>query len=318
MFADNPQGVGLGRSGVLFTWLYCPAGSDIACRTMVNSFLTFAVEQGLWLSAALLALGFAALLAGWDAFRDETAAPAGRVGILSLLTAAFAGILSGMMSNCFDFSIARELLNPPDTALNSYLQFVLTALWCVLPVGLLIAAGRGNYRRLGKRLTAGILLSVLLLSALYFTGKCLDHPVTGQILHQAGVTVVSIEERASLPKLLFIPDDRVLPLRAALDWLRRTCPGYNYLIPLTGVSRAAFALTADTVVLCGRNCFWSEKLAGRRIYLLLPAAVLPRLPAAVRIVFLPEFDNDGYNRRWKELLATGKSGSGRSCEIRFY
>ncbi len=125
IIADNPQGVGLERSGFLFTLLYCPPENDITCRTMINSFLTFAVEQGLWMSLLLLSFLFTATFLGLVSFVDTQETKTRRVFILGLLSAIFAGGLSGIMSTCFDLNIANELLNlPQSTELNIYMQSV--------------------------------------------------------------------------------------------------------------------------------------------------------------------------------------------------
>ena len=102
IIADNPQGVGAKRSGFLFTRLYCPPENNITCRTMINSFLTFAVEQGLWMSLLLLILLFSAVFLGILGFIDMKEPKNKRILILSLLSSIFAGGLSGIMSTCFD------------------------------------------------------------------------------------------------------------------------------------------------------------------------------------------------------------------------
>ncbi|MDR1305926.1 MAG: O-antigen ligase family protein [Verrucomicrobiales bacterium] len=61
MLADAPLGVGAGKSGQFYMDWYQPLTATAGYRTMVNSFLTFATEQGLM----MLGLCLAGLLVFW-------------------------------------------------------------------------------------------------------------------------------------------------------------------------------------------------------------------------------------------------------------
>jgi hypothetical protein len=56
MLADTPSGVGAGNSGQMYMDWYQPLTAKEGYRTMVNSYLTFAVEQGLWVFAGISVL----------------------------------------------------------------------------------------------------------------------------------------------------------------------------------------------------------------------------------------------------------------------
>jgi len=321
IIADNPQGVGLERSGFLFTLLYCPPGNDITCRTMINSFLTLAAEQGLWVSLLLLSFLFTATFLGLVSFIDTGEIKTRRVFILSLLTAIFAGGLSGIMSTCFDLNTVNELLNlPQGTELNIYMQSVLLIIWCILPFLLIsTVSNRANLKNIGKSGALALLLSTVIIVIMYSTGKYFERAPSCEITQRVETTFVTIKRNDSFSSLLFIPDENTLTFKESLSWLKQNYPDYNYEIPLTEFSRKSFESSHDTIVLCGKNSFWSNKISNPNIHLLLPSSILTELPSNVKIIFLPAFDNNGHNPVWKELVASTKHfNSKNKCKIKFY
>ncbi|MFA6716069.1 MAG: O-antigen ligase family protein [Victivallales bacterium] len=315
IIADNPQGVGRGRSGLLFTQLYCPPGNNIVCRTMINSFLTFAVEQGLWMSLALSFFLFTVMFSGLICFVDSRENKTRRVVILSWFTVVLAGGLSGIMSTCFDLDTCGKLLSlSPATDLNVYMQSVILLIWCLLPFLLLIVIfKRGNYRHLMKSGSAAFALSLVIVTLMYFAGRYFEPSPKCKIVRRGKTPFISIAGKDSFSHLLFIPDDNVLSIRESLMWLKQNYRGYNYEIPLTEVSGEIFTYPRDIVVLCGKNSFWAGKVSVPIIHLLLPDSILNHLSSSVQTIFLSAFDRNGHNAVWKELAAS-KCG----CEIKFY
>jgi O-Antigen ligase len=59
MIAENPFGVGAGRSGEAYMQWYQPVEARMRYRTLVNSYLTFAAEWGLPITCAAVFLAFA-------------------------------------------------------------------------------------------------------------------------------------------------------------------------------------------------------------------------------------------------------------------
>lgn len=320
IIADNPQGVGAERSGFLFSNLYCPPENDITCRTMINSFLTFAAEHGLWLSLLLLSFLYTAVFLGLVNFMNAKDIEKRRIFILSMLTAILAGGLSGLMSTCFDLNIANELPNlSQSTELNIYMQSVLLIIWCLLPVLLIITiADKVKFKNIVKSSLLALLLSSTIIIIMYSTGKYFKQASKNQIMQRGETTFISIENNDLFLNLLFVPDKNTMTFKESLSWLKQNYPEYNYLIPLTELSKKSF-VNSDTVVLCGENSFWSNKISTSRIHLLLPNSILSHLPSNVKTIFLPVFDNNGYNAMWKELVSSTKySDSKNKCKIKFY
>ena len=97
MIAQIPQGVGQGKSGAAYMQWFQPLDSKTRYRTLVNSYLTFAVEQGMGIFA--LALFSAAMLWHWsDVSRNTGGMGAMMTGARgSLVAFAVAGFFSTTM-----------------------------------------------------------------------------------------------------------------------------------------------------------------------------------------------------------------------------
>lgn len=95
MAAENVHGFGTGKSGEQYMQWYQPLERQEGYRTMVNSYLTFLVEQG-WLWSAAILLGFV-LFWVWTRPRDrQVVTVALRASILAFLVA---GIFSTTMED---------------------------------------------------------------------------------------------------------------------------------------------------------------------------------------------------------------------------
>ena len=321
IIADNPQGVGAERSGFLFTRLYCPPESHIVCRTMINSFLTFAAEQGLWASLLLLIFLFTAVFLGILCFIDMKEPKNKRGFILCLLSSIFAGGLSGIMSTCFDLNVSLKLLPLTQiTELNVYMQSILLIVWCLLPFLLIITVMDSlNWKNIARCGALALLLSASVITAVYSAGKYFKTPVQCEITRQAGTSFITIKNADSYSSLLFVPDEDTLDFKESLSWLKQNYPDYNYKIPLAELTKKKFISPENTVVLCGKNSFWSEKITSRNVCLLLPDSILNHLSSNVKTVFLPKFDNSGHNAAWREMVKSAKhTDSDYKCKIKFY
>ena len=158
-----------------------------------------------------------------------------------------------------------------------------------------------------------------IITAVYSAGKYFKNPVQCEITRHAGTSFVTIKKDDSYPGLLFVPDEDTLGFKESLSWLKHNYPGYNYKIPLTEISKKNFAHLQDTVILCGKNSFWSEKISNKSVFLLLPDSILGHLSLNIKTIFLPEFDNNGHNAEWRKLLKSAKhTDPDYKCKIKFY
>ena len=107
LLASQPDGVGTGHSGFVYMIAFPPDSAMTGYRTMVNSFLTLAVEQGLIVGLILIAVIVLALIFGLACIykAENQRFP----WLISGLTAALvAGLVAGWSSTCFDISVLPE------------------------------------------------------------------------------------------------------------------------------------------------------------------------------------------------------------------
>jgi hypothetical protein len=95
MTVENFRGFGTGQSGEQYMQWYQPLDRQEGYRTMVNSYLTFLVEQG-WLWSGAILLGFVLFWVWTRARSGEVVAAALRASILAFLVA---GIFSTTMED---------------------------------------------------------------------------------------------------------------------------------------------------------------------------------------------------------------------------
>lgn len=95
MAADNVHGFGTGKSGEQYMQWYQPLERHEGYRTMVNSYLTFLVEQG-WLWSGAILLGFVLFWVWTRPRRGESITAALRGSILAFLVA---GVFSTTMED---------------------------------------------------------------------------------------------------------------------------------------------------------------------------------------------------------------------------
>ena len=317
IIADNPSGTGMGRSGMIFSTFYCPPDANIECRTMVNSFLTFAVEHGIWLSATLLLLFIFVITLSILRLAEQDISRKRQLMILGLLTAIVAGGISGIMSTCFEYKVVYDLFRmsyETNTLINVCLQTALFALWSILPFALLFTTGISKRSPLIKSACGALIISSLIILAVVLSGIDRSRQITPcKVVKSNNTEFITIDNDNSSPCLLFIPDHNTLTLKSSLKLLKKLYPGYNYKIPLSLITPGIFTQPCDNLILCGKNSFWSNRINSNPIHLVLPQTTLNRLPDNVTTVILPRFDNNGQNPLWQELAEPSKQ-----CKVLYY
>ena len=162
MLNDNLLGVGSGKSGFIFTNFYnCPENAHY--KTLVNSFLTFLVEQGIiigFITFSVIALTVFILLLDNKRKINRT-----------LFCALVGALISGTMSTCFDLNFL--FINPPrEYSLNYFCLLILMVSFILLFISPLII----NYKSLNKReiyyFAFGVVSAIFVLS--YFIGDMLN------------------------------------------------------------------------------------------------------------------------------------------------
>jgi len=138
MLLDMPLGTGTGLSGRIYTLFYLPAHSSLGYRTLINSFLTFWVEQGIFISSVLLLGAIFTLIAAWFLVCKTEVTEFHKRVIVTCLSIILAGTICGMLSTCFDVSLNLD-------SINNLLQYLTFVFW--LSCFIVIIAAVIHYRR---------------------------------------------------------------------------------------------------------------------------------------------------------------------------
>lgn len=285
MAVDNPLGFGTGHSGEAYMQWYQPLGMTAGYRTMVNSYLTFLVEQGWLLSALVLVIHLSFWL--WAIPPTGAATFEGMVGLrASMLAFLVSGIFSTVM---------EELL-----------------LWMIPGVCLvaLIVGARLQPKPTGRNLSTACLISFIILAVLYVGG--IVQRQTDPFRHECGImdgrhTVIGVALRKSIsepaPVWVVIPDKKILG-NSYGKLLRQ-------LVLKTGISLEiqdeTKPLSVDTPLLLIGHAVQTNPITSDRPVVLLSPIIIPREQAIRWIksnahlsVLLPGIDEDGRTRFWQD------------------
>jgi hypothetical protein len=192
MAVDNPAGFGTGHSGEAYMQWYEPPDMKAAYRTMVNSYLTFLVEQG-WVLSAFALMVFVGLWFLTEFPNDQSIACEVAAGLrASILAFSFSGLFSTVMEE--------------------------PLLWIIpgICAGALISlAFLRRVRPARKKVLAVILYTLVILAALYGGGlvqRSYD-PSTrkcGALNGQRSVVEFGPKSSNSLRTWIVMPDPKIL------------------------------------------------------------------------------------------------------------
>lgn len=292
MAAENPLGFGTGKSGEAYMQWYQPVDATTGYRTMVNSYLTFLVEQGwLWFTLVLLATGLF-----WSWGLPGKPGPLGSDIAAGLRASVLAFLVSGIFSTIMEEPV----------------------LW-IIPAGCaLVLAGWSLYTRVSfsrRQAVPAAAWVIGLLLALYLGGlvQSSADPLSRKFIRSPdGRTASELALKKSFPgqKIwVVVPDSKVLgPYYGKL--LRQ-------LVVETGVSlklesSADLHGPVDCLLLAG-NGVKIPPIASTSSTILLAPAVISEADAQAwsasspRLVLLiPSIDEDRRARFWRDYMATSK------------
>jgi hypothetical protein len=277
MAHENPRGFGSGKSGAQYMQWYQPLERQQGYRTMVNSYLTFLVEQG-WLWFVLVSLGFS-LFWVWTQSANVLAL-ACRASILGFLVAGA-------------FSTTMEEWRLWMIPVISAVALAAMTLW------------QKSYRVAPKPLLLTNLAVVLALGALWLMGwqTSRHDPLRREFATTGNCrSVIAIGPRDyTAARLGCIIDEAVLGDRPA-KLLRELAEGANVNVVL-GES----ALTAPSILCMGRGVLQCTRLSAQTLWLVAPDMIKPAeierlasVPKRIHLL-LPEIDVDGRVAFWTEV-----------------
>ncbi len=278
MAAENPRGFGSGKSGAQYMQWYQPLDRDERYRTMVNSYLTFLVEQG-W----LFSLG---ILAAFILFWNWTRAEEGQAFVMALRASLLAFLCAAV------FSTTMEEIR----------------LW-ILPVSvafLLIIVSLRKRRNLERRSLFGAAsLAILGCVTLYMIGMVKSR--SDSLLREFGrigghQTVISVEPLNAVGRTLgCVLDERIVGDQYA-RLLREMAMKAKVRILLGDNAKSA-----DHILAMGQGVSHLSNSSASSLWLLVPevmgtddAAALTKRAKTV-VIILPEIDEDGRVGFWEEI-----------------
>jgi hypothetical protein len=311
ILSDNPSGVGTGLSGMIFTGFYQPPGAGLTFRTMVNSFLTFAVERGVLLSFIVAVPPIFSFIASFISLRCEMSDRMKYI-IISLMTSIFCAFISGMASTCFDFSLIAGVFSSRLPDLNSVLQVLL----CVIPIGIvavLILLSFENLQSFHLKQSfliavssSAIIIIVVMITALFINKTRID---ICSALTVNGVKWMNISSKANAwdKKALILHDEKISNLRGAINFLTVQYVGYSFEFPFSPVKDIESLFNNyNTVILSGRNVVLANPEVKTMYVFYHPTGFIKMEPDKIVKVYLNPFDEYGSNRQWEKSLAESK------------
>lgn len=298
MLAANPNGVGRGKSGELYMQWFQPSDMAARYRTLVNSYLTFAVEQGIWVFGASLFLAVAI----WNIGGEVEGVGFSRDAVIGLQAVLLAFAVAGFFSTTME---EMKLWAAP----------ILCA-GVLVVLGLTVRKGAG----LVVVLTRAAMMSLALCGILYAAGWLLwRHEPLRITLHRHGEEWSAVVEPSSRN-----PQGDSRRWRVIVD---RDVMGEDYgkLVRRLALATGARITAGDSVgqvqlgeiiLIAGEGVKRMSGVAGKNLVLLAPArmeeeeaAKILREAGAVKLL-LPGFDEDGRVAFWKDAVANAHRSAG--------
>jgi hypothetical protein len=298
MAYENPAGFGAGSSGSEFMNWYQALDRTEGYRTMVNSYLTILVERGWFIMALGILAGAAFSVWTWPR-RGE---PLGGVK-----AALWGSLVAFFVSGIFSTTMEEPILLIMPT-----LAGIALATCSLRPI---------PHAHLVSRTIASLATALIVCAALLLAGgiESRKDPLQREFGAQlnGATSVVSVEPKAFSSEgesLGVMPDLAVLGpswgkmLRdAALSGSRR----------VVVLQKLQDSENVDRLVVCGEAVAQLKGVVHDPLILLAPKALVdfPCQPRASMKVLLPEIDEDGRNRAWRQFLQGSSFSDVRVVEL---
>jgi hypothetical protein len=278
MAAENARGFGTGKSGEQYMQWYQPLERQEGYRTMVNSYLTFLVEQG-WLWSGAVLLGFVMFWVWTRPRNGEPVTVALRASVLAFLVA---GIFS--------------------TTMEDWRLWLIPAACGVVLVTLAVGRNNGLEKFHLLATGGGVLAGAATLFTVGYLKSAKDPLKRGFGGDGANRSVTSLAPATPTDRSLgFIGDEAVMGDQSA-RLLRELALGADVKILLGG--RAG---DAERILCAGKSVLSHGSFPQKPLLLLAPEKVLDEELTLLAArsqpaeVLLPEIDEDGRVGFWDEV-----------------
>lgn len=282
MIAQIPQGVGRGKSGAVYMQWFQPLNSTTRYRTLVNSYLTFAAEQGLAIFGCVI---FAAA-----AFWAGTNNPNCRWGIQAVTTGAQGSLVAFVTAGLFS------------TTMEEWVLWVFPAACMLVLASITIRSKERQPWLRTLKVATGAGLGIC--AALYGSGWDATWGEPLRIADQGETIRVKPAHITPQRHFLVWVDEAVLGEDAG-KLLRRLALERNAVVSVGGEARGD-----EVLVVTGESVSrLSASESGRELVLIAPARIEETTATAILraaksvTMFTPSFDDDGRVAFWRKAAA---------------
>ena len=315
MLADNPGGVGLGESGNIYTLFYQAPNKRTAYRTMVNSFLTFINEYGIFYWSGLSWLATAIMIAGISLTHNHKVPRHVKLRLVTLLTIIVIILVVGNSSTCFDLSVIKGT-NSSDNQelLNSWLQLLLLGL--VLAVFCLTATTIWYYRnslRPIKIIITAFAIVVIINISLIAGGIVLNRArlYRCQVMNSDTGNYVRLLQRTEVRRdVVGLADKSILPTASFVAWLKRHYPAANLTVLPAAINLSGKANDilqhGQKLIVCGQGRLPTDGSLLSKTVLLLPQYPPTDSHLLPNQVILDYYDPYGNNIFWEKIMTNNR------------
>ncbi len=289
IFADNPRGTETGLSGKIFTDFYQNENSRNTYRTMVNSFLTFLIEQGFIFSFIIFGLLIFSILSAIFIIKEKTLSLKYRIIVTACLASLLGAIISGLASTCFDISIFNETLS-----LNNTMQSILLILFLLLAIGLTIFSSlKLSKKRILILSTVSAGITGVLILSFFVAGKIYGNDLEKHSYVSGNLITVKSKNSVE-PSLFVLNDAEKIPRRELLHHF----PTRDLVFPLTATTNIPAGI--NEILLCGDQASFSVQDGNIKVILFKPSRNTVGIQHKnLSAIFLSEYDEGGTNSLWE-------------------
>lgn len=306
MIAQIPQGVGRGKSGSVYEEWFQPLESTERYRTLVNSYLTFAAEQGVWLFGLAVFVG--ALF--WKGTDGVAAGPLSR------------GLAAGCRASIVAFAVAGIF----STTMEDWRVWVPPSAAAIFLAAIGWRARRersehGQRRRFLRLAVEAAAISAGVCAIMVASGWAMARKAPVSVAFHQGEMRITPEPEKPGRHYLVMVDEQVLGEDYGKLLRRWASDLHSTLRVRNAEARPPDAvLKGETLVAAGEAVSRLPAQYGRLV-LIAPARLEPemagRLLRKAKSTFLltPSFDEDGRASFWKEMAENAGDSRIRQSEL---
>lgn len=316
MLADNPDGVGTGLSGRMFTdFMQAPDASG-EYRTMVNSFLTFICEQGIIPFFIITILMAFIVFSSFRIISSPAATFKVKLIAITLSAILFSAFVNGCFSTCFDLSTLPDLKNGGET--NNIMQTVLFSFAVSAVLSLLFLSIKHrecfNLKKIGGM---ALLTSIIICFSIFLYGSFFsenDIPKV-QVFTVDGTNFVKIiPADVEAKTFLILPDVENSGHKKLRQFIKEKYGNVRMIFPLSSSSSnipSDLLSKIDYLVICGKNvsidyALKKQNSGSLKLIYYLPCYEPILFDSHIHKIYLNEFDEYGVNAAWKRKVPSEK------------